>query len=538
MARRAVAMRSLEIDMNEYPRGEILDRNGLALTSSRKSWAVYYRLGAIKGCLDGQHPETDARKVYQELLVPLTEYLAVSREEVFNKLRMAANRGAYYVRIANRLTESQAQKIESLRLSGVVVAPMTERYRDDGFCSHLLGYVSTNSSGDGLAGIEKEYDHILKEYNNPELRTGIDARGETIPGLQRKMKYQDAKKSVVVLTVDRRVQEIVEKAMNEMVSTGAVVVMDVKSKDILAMASRPAFNPYEVAKIIDSDDSEHALINRALNLYYPGSLFKLVLSIAAFQNQAVDLDEKFDCNGKYQFNDELSIACWKEEGHGRINFAQAFAYSCNPSFIEIGLRLGRHKLLNCVNSLHLTEPKINGLKSDLLTGSVKIDGGDAAMGNACLGQQGVKLSPVQIASLFATIADNGMWAPPSLLLYTIDDQGHKELISRSKKERLISKDTASQMQELLGKVVEYGTGKTAAISETRVAGKTGTSETGNKNSEGEEILNTWFAGYLPANEPRWVIVVLVEDGSSGAHDSIPVFRAISQNMLKYFSLSA
>ncbi len=157
-------------------------------------------------------------------------------------------------------------------------------------------------------------------------------------------------------------------------------------------------------------------------------------------------------------------------------------------------------------------------------GSIKISSSKPAIGNASIGQQGVKLTPLQIANLYATIADDGAWRPPSLVRGTTDYNGNKEILKKDNKKQIISQDTAQQIKEMLEKVVKEGTGKNAALTEVQVAGKTATSQTGMINKDKKEILNAWFAGYFPAEDPEWVVVVLVEDGKSGSQDAAPVFK--------------
>jgi penicillin-binding protein 2 len=142
------------------------------------------------------------------------------------------------------------------------------------------------------------------------------------------------------------------------------------------------------------------------------------------------------------------------------------------------------------------------------------------------------LTPVQICNMVATVADNGRYAPPVLVRYTIDREGNKQMLTRPTKEQVISPQTAKILQQLMEKVVTEGTGKTASLNEVSVAGKTATSQTGNYDSNGDEILNTWFTGFLPANHPRWAIVVLVEGGKSGAENAAPVFKTIARQILQ------
>jgi peptidoglycan glycosyltransferase/penicillin-binding protein 2 len=521
ISQQATVMRSQQIELREYHRGDILDRNLSSLTSSHSSWAVYCLPGVIN---------TEGH--YGELASFLAQVLKNKDEqEILTAIKHEGN-NAQLVRVDADLSSAEAQRINSAHLPGLVVAPFINRYREDGFCAHLLGYAS--KGGEGQSGMEKAYQKILQENpSSQELVSILDARGQPIQGLMFKLRDDQRQKSSVVLTIDKRIQEVVEKAMDNKITKGAVVVMDIHSKEILAMASRPTFNPYQVSDIIAFDDRS-TLSNRALSKYNPGSLFKILLSTAALEEGKVNLEEQFFCSGQYVYNDKVSTACWKKDGHGSLSFAQAFANSCNPTFIRVGLRLGRTKLLQYVDKLHLTDETIVGYNPGNIGTYVKIDGGDPALGNASLGQEGVMLSPVQIASLLSTVADDGWWGTPSLVQYTIDQKGQKQLLPQGDRQQVITAGTAGKVKKLLEKVVEEGTGKPAAIPEARVAGKTATSQTGKMKSANEEVLNTWFAGYFPADQPRWAIVVMAEEGSSGGQNCAPVFKNISRGILQFF----
>jgi penicillin-binding protein 2 len=334
--------------------------------------------------------------------------------------------------------------------------------------------------------------------------------------------------------------------LHEKLDIRVVVVMDVNSKEILALASRPTFNPYEVPKIVDatqrngfSNDTPEpspcvengSLNNRSLMAYHPGSIFKILVTAAALEEKLVSVEEQFNCEGSYVFNDEVSIPCLRKKGHGKINFSQAFALSCNPTFIETGLRLKRTGLLNYADQFHLTDETLLGYGNYQAKSYITIENADPAVGNACLGQEGVMLTPLQICNLVATVADNGRYGPPVLVRYTIDREGNKQMLTRPTKKQVISPQTAQILQQLMEKVITEGTGRTAFLTEVSVAGKTATSQTGNYDQDGNEILNTWFAGFFPADNPRWAIVVLVEGGKSGAENAAPVFKTIAHQIL-------
>ena len=335
------------------------------------------------------------------------------------------------------------------------------------------------------------------------------------------------------MTIDHKVQQLVEKAMAGRVKKGAVVVMDVGSRDILALASRPVFNPYKAGEsLVKVGDSP--FLNRALGLYHPGSIFKLVVAAAALEAGLVAEDEVFDCTGSYVFNDQVSIACWKEGGHGMVNFPEALANSCNSAFIEIGSRVGRKQLLQYARRFQITDTRIVGYPGVEGGGYIRIEPGAPALGNACIGQEGVMLTPVQVASLIATIADDGQWRSPRLVkgIQQLNGQWDKEFES-DRGTRVISASTARQLQDLLCLAVEEGTGSRARTPLVGCAGKTASSQTGRFSADGVEHLDTWFAGYFPADDPRWAVVVLVEDGVSGGTSCAPVFREITEGIINF-----
>jgi len=541
IARQAVVMRSRQVELKEYNRGDILDCNLLPITGTRAETAAY----CLPREMSRNHPSDSstagqpAVKSGEQALIRAARILAEvsgnqTSQQLYKELKQAAKSGKPFVRIASNLTPEQTARINSSRLTGVVVAPVIRRYPENGFMAHLLGYSSAGANNKGITGLEKCYDNVLCENTGSQALTSIlDARGIAIQGLMFKLRNeQEHYQGTVVLTIDKRIQEAVEQAMNERIKCGAVVVMDVSSKEVLAMASRPTFDPYEVEKIVE-DDEKGSLNNRALMAYHPGSIFKILVAAAALEEKLVVLGEQFNCQGKYVFNDQVFIPCLREKGHGNISFAEAFALSCNPSFIATGLRLHREGLIKYAERLHLTDEKLLGYGEYEAGSHIAIENADPAVGNASLGQEGVMLTPLQICNMVATIADDGRYAPPVLVRFTVDREGEKQMLTRPDKEQALSPETARTVQQLMEKVVTEGTGKNAALSEIRVAGKTATSQTGNYNPNGEELLNTWFAGYFPAEKPRWAIVVLAEGGKSGAENAAPVFKAITQQMLMY-----
>lgn len=536
MARAAVQMRSQTIELKEYPRGLILDRNGIPLTDSTKDFALYAMPGVVKAHYAGDQSLEAALAGVAAILSPHLH--EDTRQEIKQRLGQMPPETRSLMRLAAHLEDDEVQAVLNLDLQGVIVAPIIKRYRDDGFMAHILGYVGP--AGDsGQSGIEKSYDHILAESaSEVELVSMVDARNTVIKGLMFKLRRdQEDAQGTVALTIDRRVQELAEMAMNRHVTRGAVVVMDIKTGQVLAMVSRPSFNPYDNIGLIIANDPYSTLTNRALNRYYPGSVFKILVTAAGLEEGVITPADYFDCDGTYDFNSQVSISCLKKEGHGHIDLTTAFIRSCNPSFIAIGERLGRSGLMKYVQRFHLTDETLQGYVVDHDYSYVDIEAGPAALGNASVGQKGVMLTPLELTSMIATIADDGRWKAPSLVRYTIDQQGRVYNLAEQAKEQAVSAETAAVVRQLMEKVITQGSGQSAAMSEVAIAGKTGTSQTGildYSSTPAREVLNVWFGGYFPADEPRFAMVVLVEDGESGSKDAAPVFRDIVQGMMNYY----
>lgn len=536
MARAAVQMRSQTIALKEYPRGAILDRNGIPLTDSTKDYALYAIPGVIKAHYAADGSLEAALAQIEFLLAPHLH--EDTRQEIKQRLAQSPTETRSLMRMAVHLEDEEVEAVLNLDLQGVIVAPIIKRYREDGFMAHILGYVGPSGSS-GQSGIEKGYDDILAESaSEVELVSMVDARNTVIKGLMFKLRReQEDTRGTVALTIDRRVQELAELAMNRHVARGAVVVMDIKTGEVLAMASRPSFNPYDNIGMIIANDPYSTLTNRALSRYYPGSVFKILVAAAGLEEGVITPADYFDCDGSYDFNSAVSISCLKKEGHGHIDLTTAFIRSCNPSFITIGERLGRSGLLRYVERFHLTDETLQGYAVDHDYSYVDIEAGPAALGNASVGQKGIMLTPLELTSMIATIADDGYWKAPSLVRYTIDQEGRVHNISDQPKQQAVSAETAAVVRQLMEEVITAGSGQSAAVKDVAIAGKTGTSQTGildYSSNPAREVLNVWFGGYFPADQPRFAMVVLVEDGESGSKDAAPVFRDIVQGMMDYY----
>jgi cell division protein FtsI/penicillin-binding protein 2 len=301
------------------------------------------------------------------------------------------------------------------------------------------------------------------------------------------------------------------------------VVLNVRNGDILAMASRPLVNLTNLESSLK--DPESPFINRAVTAYPPGSVFKTVLLCAGLDSGLVYEDEYFKDEGFYQLG-EIRWNCTTSEGkgHGFLSLTEAFAYSCNPVFIELALRINPGLITDYAEKFGFGKPVNIGLTDaawgELPTG-IGLSLGERA--NLALGQQVITATPLEVASLIQTIANDGVRMAPRLLLGKCDFQ--KKLIEFDRFEfklRVLKEETAKQVQRMMAAVLEYGTGREGQPV-CKAAGKTGTVQ----NSEGRDLPDhAWFAGYAPLREPRYAVVVFCEKGASGGKTAAPIFRKI------------
>lgn len=505
----------------QYSRGYILDRTGESLTDSRMRPALVLFPNMLVG------KEVDLGR--------LAGIITLSQEQVINSLNRGEGLPAGRpVIIKYGLSVAEQEAIKALSLPGVYILPMEERYGPESLAVHLVGHL--DGEGRGRKGIELLYDRYLHQSQPARYwPVVLDARGNVVPGLsfQQVKQNEQGQGSNVILTIDKGIQRAVERVMDRRIAKGAVVVLDITTGHVLAMASRPTFNQNAVTNS-RRDNGEAQFLNRAVEHFYPGSIFKLVVAAAALEEGLVSLEEEFFCSGKYVFDTGLSMSCWREDGHGKLSFQEALALSCNPTFIEVGLRVGRENLVKYAGKLGLTRNTLIGYPLADYP-SIRIDKyGPGKIANASLGQEGIRLSPLQVSSLIATIANNGKYISPKVVQAIEADNG--EIVRTFAQEpsvQVIAPETAQKLKQMLTAVTLWGTGKAAWIPSLGTAGKTSTAETGRVDAENRKVVNAWFAGYVPLDEPRYAVTIFIEDGISGGSQAAPVFREIVKEIYKH-----
>jgi len=403
-----------------------------------------------------------------------------------------------------------------------------DRYSGRPLATHLLGYVNPGD-GRGAAGLEEALDDLLVQGPGRALASVMDGRGRPIPGLGlRLLRPPGAEPRAVRLTIDRRLQEEVEAIADRLLRKGAIVVMSPWNGEILAMASRPAFDPNHPEAHLTAADSP--FINRAVTAYHPGSIFKLVVLASALENQPESFWRCYHDQGYLEVG-SLSFRC-QGPGHGELSLADALAFSCNTTFIQLGLDLGAGRLLATAERLGLGSPALQDLPHEdqgELPAALGLSMGDVA--NAAIGQRGIIVTPVQVTRLVAAIANGGFLVTGRVILGQEDSRGRLAAqVASAPPVRVIAPETARLMRAMMAGVVRYGTGQAASLP-AGVGGKTGTAQTGQESADGRPLCHAWFAGFAPLARPEYVAVVFVEEGDSGGGVAAPIFRRVMQAAL-------
>ena len=298
-------------------RNDILDRNMMSLTGVNKSdYAVIF--------------STENAKEDFKLCEILEKYSSESKYEIYSRLWL-------YKKTFTKVNGNFEKEMQNHNNFSVI--SVAERYLSDYPCAALIGYLNDNQ---GVSGIEKAYDKILTSSKGYGVKARADALMRFLPGSNKEVIGDNLKSDKLKTTLNLDYCRVIESVLDKTGYKAGVVLLDIKSFDILAMSSYPTFEPENVGKYLNSTDGN--LLNRCLTDYDMGSVFKIVVAAAAIEEECVSLDEKFECKG-YCYVADQKIDCHNIYGHKQITFEEAFMYSCNPVFIEVGQRVGYEKII-------------------------------------------------------------------------------------------------------------------------------------------------------------------------------------------------
>ena len=394
------------------------------------------------------------------------------------------------------------------------------RYSPSSLCEHTVGY--TDSWGKGISGIEAYIDKELTHLLNTDKPTLKDARGNDIPS------NSSAQKKYVKLTLDYHIQKIAENVLDESSAKGAIVVMDTTNGDILAMASRPGFDRNRVGEYIENNGTE--LINRAVSPYNAGSIFKIITTAAALEEETVFDDTLFFCGGS-SLIDGIDFVCHKKDGHGVLTLDEAFATSCNCSFYNIGATLGCDKLCSYALNFGLGKAVLDGVISES-RGNIPTEtkGTASEIANISIGQGEIMITPIQAARAVSVIASGGKIHKVNIIEGIADENGKITTpLKKESYEQIISEQTADKIGTMMRKTTESGTGTGAKSELVTIAGKTGSAETGWQTEDGC-MVQGWYVGYFPYENPKYTLVVMTENGRQGNASCGPIFKKVAEEI--------
>lgn len=417
-------------------------------------------------------------------------------------------------------------KIVSPAFSSDVRFKDAVRYSDSQLCAHLIGY--TDCDNNGVSGVEKDYNDYLKSIKNHITVTyNVDARGRVLKGRSKSVdKSELCTDSGLLLSIDKDVQSAAEK-YGKSLKKGSVTVMDADSGEIKAMASFPSFNPNKVEECVNDEDMP--FLNRALNCYSVGSIFKAVVCMAALES-GISPEFSYTCTGHINCGGR-NFNCHELDGHGQLDMKGAVAHSCNTYFINLAKKVGYKKILEMCKKLEIDKKivlsdSIAAAKGNLPT--EKVLSSPAGLANFSFGQGELLATPLEFCRIYAVVANGGYLVTPRLTLGKVNG-GKASFSSAASKNRVITAHTAALIKKYLEYTVTDGTGRTAKMNCTRAGGKTATAQTG-KYSGGKEILISYFVGFFTHGTKTYSVIVMKEGGNSGSGDCAPIFKEIAEYM--------
>ena len=382
---------------------------------------------------------------------------------------------------------------------------------------HALGYIDERF---GITGLEEEYDNELSKYSS--FSNGIRSLLKNLD-LKKAFENRDEEKigNGIVTTLDYNLQKVAYDAMGDL--KGAVVALNPKTGEVLAMVSKPTYDPKNLEQIIEDAntgvDTESKLLNRTINgLYPPGSVFKTVTLAAALENDPSITGRTFNDTGKITFDDGTELNNYMKQAHGNLDLQMAYRVSSNVVFGTLSMEMGNEKLKEVAERFGFNSrvPGIGMSISESRFPSLK----DYELGNIAqsgIGQASVLSSPMQMAIVAATVANDGVLMEPKLVNKIVDKDGNtiKEIQNKTLQSDVISKEIANTIKDYMGYLVSNNIYRWPAFEGTNAGGKTGTADYMlDDGSEG--VPHGWFISAAPLDDPKIAVAVIVEQGENGA----------------------
>lgn len=479
------------------PRGNFFDRDGQLLTGYTPEW---YAL-----CIPGD--------ISYATLFPYVSYS--EQTELYEK--------------RNTTTPFLIQVDQDLTAEGIPTYESAQRYLPVPIATHLIGYL--DGEGQGVSGLEFAYDDVLTRSGDVSLVSCLTtAQGSLLSGDEPTLQIDEKGSGEnILLTLDADIQRMCEGIAGLTMERGCILVMDTRTGEILASVSVPTYDPNNVAQSIRANDT--SLINRTFSAFSAGSVFKVVLAAAAYE-QGLDWFTH-ECTGSVEVAGQV-YRCAQGRAHGTVNLRGALEQSCNCYFVELGQLLGGEVIRAEAEKFGFGQAcaVAPGLKSSagILPDLQSLENaGQLALFS--FGQGDLSATPLQITAMMNTVADGGTYHTPRFVYgITNASQTLDEPVQISEDEPVLAADTARILRDMLQSVVRDGIGREAAPQEEEAGGKTGTAQTGQFDTSDEELLNYWFSGFYPADEPRYTITVLQDGILEPEVSSAAIFGKIADSL--------
>lgn len=513
-------------------RGNIYDRNGVVLAENKTVCTISVIHSQIE----------DPEKV----IAVLTKELGMSEETVRKRVEKVSS----IERIKTNVEKETGDAIRAYELAGVKIDEDYKRYYPyNELASKVIGF--TGGDNQGIIGIEVKYDEYLEGING-KILTLTDARGVEIKNAGER-RSEPVEGDDLYLSLDYNIQMYAAQAAvkvreEKQADSVSILVMNPQNGEILAMVNEPEFNlnePFTLNTEIDTELSEEekqdALNkmwrNQCINdTYEPGSTFKIITASAALEEGKVSLSDQFNCPG-YKIVEDRRIRCHKVGGHGAEDFTHGIMNSCNPVFIEIGLRIGSDRFCDYFEQFGLlsrTNIDLPGEASTIMHKRENI--GQVELATMSFGQS-FQITPIQLATTVSSIINGGNRVTPHFGVETKNAEGEvTHTFVYGQKEHIVSEETSTTMRYLLEKVVSEGSGKNAALEGFSIGGKTATSQTLPRS---EKRYISSFLGFAPADDPQVLALIIINNPQGvyyGGTIAAPVCRDLFSNILPYLGI--
>ena len=514
-------------------RGEIIDRNGTVLATNRTVCTISVIHSQI------ENPE--------KVIEKLSEFLEMDADQVRKKVEKISS----IERIQSNVDKRTGDKIRNLGLAGVKVDEDFKRYYPyNELASKVLGF--TGGDNQGIVGLEVKYEKYLKGINGKILTT-TDARGIELDGVAEDRLEPEAGNMLRIsldYTMQKYALQMAEKVRTEkQADKVGIILMNPQNGEIYAMVNVPEFdlnqpfmlNNEETGENLTDEQRQDALNqmwrNGCINdTYEPGSTFKIITASAGLEEGAVHLTDQFSCPG-YKVVEDRRIRCHKVGGHGAENFVQGIQNSCNPVFIEVGLRIGVDRFFDYFRQFGLMD--LTGVDIPGEAGTImhkKENVGQVELATISFGQS-FQITPIQLATTVSALVNGGRRVTPHFGMEVLSEEGKKVKTFRyNAKKHIVSEKTSQTMRELLESVVAEGSGKNAYVEGYRIGGKTATSQTLPRSAN--KYISS-FVGFAPADDPQILGMCVIYNPQGvyyGGTIAAPVIGKIFENILPYLGI--